>query len=125
MNTTTTIISQENLSASREACQQIKEYWLSQGRTPWAFVDTYGRQQNEADSERIQRNAPGGGLQPDKPGGGRRRDCSQHLRCPGTRRATGLWKCGGLNPHSSAAIRVRKIFLCGCMMGPGACSQPD
>ena len=53
MERKTAEISPELLRAQREICEKIKEYWLAQGVTPRAFVDTYGCQQNEADSERI------------------------------------------------------------------------
>ena len=41
------------LEKEAAVCGQIKALWASRGRTPRAFVDTYGCQQNEADSERI------------------------------------------------------------------------
>ena len=49
----TTVIPQEDLRRQQEFCQKIREYWQGQGITPVAFVDTYGCQQNEADSEQI------------------------------------------------------------------------
>ena len=53
MNNKTTVISDEQLQKQAAACAEIQDYWLAQGITPRAFVDTYGCQQNEADSERI------------------------------------------------------------------------
>ena len=53
MEKKTTIISQEALSKQLSFCHQISEYWRSQAITPLAYVETYGCQQNEADSERI------------------------------------------------------------------------
>ena len=53
MEQRTTVISESDLRHQREICQTIKEYWQARGVTPKAFVDTYGCQQNEADSERI------------------------------------------------------------------------
>ena len=47
------VIPQEALEKEAAVCEQIKALWASRGRTPRAFVDTYGCQQNEADSERI------------------------------------------------------------------------
>lgn len=47
------VIPQEALEKEAAVCGQIKALWASRGRTPRAFVDTYGCQQNEADSERI------------------------------------------------------------------------
>ena len=49
----TVTISQEALQAQREICQQIQSYWQSRRQEPLAWVDTYGCQQNENDSERI------------------------------------------------------------------------
>ena len=53
MERKTVVIAQSDLERQKAVCEQIREYWLAQGRTPLAFVDTYGCQQNEADSERI------------------------------------------------------------------------
>ena len=53
MERQTTVISQEELNRQSAICHEIASYWNTQGRTPLAFVDTYGCQQNEADSERI------------------------------------------------------------------------
>ena len=44
------VIAQEALEKEAAVCEQIKALWASRGRTPRAFVDTYGWQQNEADS---------------------------------------------------------------------------
>ena len=53
MERKTTVITPEQLRRQQAFCQEIRAYWAQQGRTPTAFVDTYGCQQNEADSERI------------------------------------------------------------------------
>ena len=53
MNTKTTVISREQLDAQLAFCSRIAAYWHQAGRTPTAYVETYGCQQNEADSERI------------------------------------------------------------------------
>ena len=39
-------------------CDQVQAYWHGWGRRPLAYVETYGRQQNEADSERIRGRSP-------------------------------------------------------------------
>ena len=52
MERKTVVIAQSDLERQKAVCEQIREYWLAQGRTPLAFVDTYGCQQNEADSEK-------------------------------------------------------------------------
>ena len=51
MNTKTTVISQAELDAQFACCDKIAAYWQTKGRTPTAYVETYGCQQNEADSE--------------------------------------------------------------------------
>ena len=53
MASKTTVISQEALNAQLAFCSKINEYWRSQAITPLAYVETYGCQQNEADSEKI------------------------------------------------------------------------
>ena len=53
MNTKTTVISQEALQQQFIFCEKIRALWHSKNITPKAYVETYGCQQNEADSERI------------------------------------------------------------------------
>ena len=53
MNTKTTVISQEALDAQFACCDKIAAYWKNRGVTPVAYVETYGCQQNEADSEKL------------------------------------------------------------------------
>ena len=53
MADTTKIITQEELNIQKEYGEKVKAYWQAQGRTPTAWTDTYGCQQNEADSERM------------------------------------------------------------------------
>ncbi len=49
----TVTIPPEALAAQGEICQQIAQYWQARRQEPLAWVDTYGCQQNENDSERI------------------------------------------------------------------------
>ena len=53
LDTKTTVISREALQAQEAICQEIRDLWAARGITPRAYVDTYGCQQNEADSEKI------------------------------------------------------------------------
>ena len=53
MNTKTTVITPEQLQEQFAFCDRIAAFWSRQGRTPTAYVETYGCQQNEADSEKI------------------------------------------------------------------------
>jgi tRNA-2-methylthio-N6-dimethylallyladenosine synthase len=49
----TEIITQQQLKEQAEYADKVRAYWLSQGVQPRAYIDTYGCQQNEADSERM------------------------------------------------------------------------
>ena len=53
MERTTTIIPQADVERQLGYCEQIAALTAQWGEQPLAFVDTYGCQQNEADSERI------------------------------------------------------------------------
>ncbi len=53
MERTTTVISQADIDRQLELCRQTAELTAGLPTPPLAFVDTYGCQQNEADSERI------------------------------------------------------------------------
>ena len=53
MERTTTVISQADIDRQLELCRQTAELTARLPTPPLAFVDTYGCQQNEADSERI------------------------------------------------------------------------
>ena len=47
------MVPQEALEEQRDYCRRVRAFSLDAPETPLAFVDTYGCQQNEADSERI------------------------------------------------------------------------
>ena len=53
MERTTTVISQADIQRQLEFCRQTADLTAQLPTLPLAFVDTYGCQQNEADSERI------------------------------------------------------------------------
>ena len=53
MSKQTTVIHPDQLAVQFGFCDKIASYWHNQGRTPTAYVETYGCQQNEADSEKI------------------------------------------------------------------------
>ena len=53
MDTKTTVIAQSQLDSQFAFCDQIAALWQQAGRTPTAYVETYGCQQNEADSEKL------------------------------------------------------------------------
>ena len=49
----TTVISPKQVQEQLEHCRQVARLTTQWDEPPLAFVDTYGCQQNEADSERI------------------------------------------------------------------------
>mgnify|MGYP000756140685 FL=1 len=53
MERITTTIPQAEVDRQLQYCREIARMNADRGETPLAFVDTYGCQQNEADSERI------------------------------------------------------------------------
>ena len=53
MNRQTTRISPADVDRQRDFCQKLHERFAARPSAPLAFVDTYGCQQNEADSERL------------------------------------------------------------------------
>ncbi len=53
MERTTTVISPQDIEAQLEHCRAVAQLTQQWPEQPLAFVDTYGCQQNEADSERI------------------------------------------------------------------------
>ena len=116
MEQRTTVIPESDLRHQREICQMIKEYWQARGITPKAFVDTYGCQQNEADSERIRGMlADCGYAMTDTEEGADvivLNTCA--IREHAEQRVFG--NVGAL-VHTKRRHEGQKIFLCGCMMG--------
>ena len=53
MQRNTTVISPEQVQHQLELCRQVARLTAQWPQKPLAFVDTYGCQQNEADSERL------------------------------------------------------------------------
>jgi len=112
----TTEIPQEQLRKQQEICREIKEYWTDQGITPVAFVDTYGCQQNEADSERIRGMLAecGYGMTDREEGADVIVLNTCAIREHAEQRVFG--NVGALT-HTKRRHPRQKIFLCGCMMG--------
>lgn len=110
------VIAQEALEKEAAVCEQIKALWASRGRTPRAFVDTYGCQQNEADSERIRGMLRASGYEiADTEEGA---DCIVINTCAIREHAeTRVYGNVGALVHTKARHPEQKIFLCGCMMG--------
>ena len=116
MNTKTTVISQEQLDQQLAYCNKIAAYWHQQARTPKAYVETYGCQQNEADSERIRGMLVESGYQICNEAEGAdvvvMNTCA--IRENANQRVFG--NLGALT-HTKRRHPAQKIFLCGCMAG--------
>ena len=116
MNTKTTVISQEALQQQLAYCGKINALWRSQGHTPLAYVETYGCQQNEADSERIRGILIESGYSITDSAEGAdvvvMNTCA--IREHAEQRVFG--NLGALT-HTKRRHPGQKIFLCGCMAG--------
>ena len=122
MERKTTVIAQDDLRRQQEICEQIKNGFLAQGVTPRAFVDTYGCQQNEADSERIRGmlQACGYAIVDVEEGA----DCIVINTCAIREHAeTRVYGNVGALVHTKQRHPGQKIFLCGCMMGQSQVAQ--
>ena len=116
MNTKTTVISQEQLNAQFSCCDKIAAYWQSQGIVPTAYVETYGCQQNEADSEKLRGYLTQSGYSIVQEAEGAdvviMSTCA--IREHAEQRVFG--NLGALT-HTKRRHPAQKIFLCGCMAG--------
>ncbi len=116
MNTKTTVISQEQVNDQLLFCDKISALWLAEGRTPRAYVETYGWQQNEADSERIRGMLAQSGYaivqEAEKADVVVMNTCA--IREHAEQRVFG--NLGALT-HTKRRHPSQKIFLCGCMAG--------
>ena len=116
MEKKTTVISQEALQRQLAFCNQINEYWRSRGTTPCAYVETYGCQQNEADSEKIRGLLIESGYAITDSAEGAdvvvMNTCA--IREHAEQRVFG--NLGALT-HTKRRHPGQKIFLCGCMAG--------
>ena len=122
MNTKTTLISQDQLESQFAYCDKIAVYWQAEGRTPTAYVETYGCQQNEADSEKLRGYlAQGGyGIVGDAEGADVVIMNTCAIREHANQRVFG--NLGALT-HTKRRHPEQKIFLCGCMAGQPTVSQ--
>ena len=112
----TTVISQEDMQRQLAFCNKIEAYWHAQGRTPLAYVETYGCQQNEADSEKIRGVLSESGYAITDTAEGAdvvvMNTCA--IREHAEQRVFG--NLGALT-HTKRRHPEQKIFLCGCMAG--------
>ena len=116
MNTKTTVISQAQLDAQFACCDKIARFWQEQGITPRAYVETYGCQQNEADSEKLRGYLVQSGYAIVSEAEGAdvviMNTCA--IREHAEQRVFG--NLGALT-HTKRRHPRQKIFLCGCMAG--------
>ena len=116
MGVKTTVISQEQLEAQYAFCDKIENYWHQAGRTPKAYVETYGCQQNEADSQTLRGLLSQCGYDIIQEAEGAdvviMNTCA--IREHAEQRVFG--NLGALT-HTKRRYPEQKIFLCGCMAG--------
>ncbi len=116
MKNKTTVISEEMLNEQLAFCHKIAAFWHNQNRTPLAYVETYGCQQNEADSERIRGMLveSGYGITHTAEGADVVVMNTCAIREHANQRVFG--NLGALT-HTKRRHPEQKIFLCGCMAG--------
>jgi len=116
MNTKTTVISENALNEQFQYCDKIAAYWHGLNTTPTAYVETYGCQQNEADSEKIRGYLVQSGYRIIQEAEGAdvvvMNTCA--IREHANQRVFG--NLGALT-HTKRRHPQQKIFLCGCMAG--------
>ena len=116
MGVKTTVISQEQLEAQYAFCDKVENYWHQAGRTPKAYVETYGCQQNEADSQTLRGLLSQCGYDIIQEAEGAdvviMNTCA--IREHAEQRVFG--NLGALT-HTKRRHPEQKIFLCGCMAG--------
>ena len=116
METKTTVISQAAVEQQLAYCHKIRNLWMERCVVPTAYVETYGCQQNEADSERIRGLLIEAGYAiTDSPEGAYvvvMNTCA--IREHAQQRVFG--NLGALT-HTKHRHPAQKIFLCGCMAG--------
>ena len=116
MSKKTTVISQEELDRQLAFCDKIHRYWKEQNIAPKAYVETYGCQQNEADSEKIRGVLCESGYQicdsAENADVVVMNTCA--IREHAEQRVFG--NLGALT-HTKRRHPRQKIFLCGCMAG--------
>ena len=116
MKEKTTVISQQQLQSQLAYCNEINHFWHEQGITPLAYVETYGCQQNEADSEKLRGFLTQSGYSIVKEAEGAdvviMNTCA--IRDHAEQRLIG--NLGALT-HTKRRHPAQKIFMYGCMAG--------
>ena len=116
MSKQTTVITEDQLALQFDYCDKIAAYWRELNTTPTAYVETYGCQQNEADSEKIRGYLAQGGYRiiGDAEGADVVVMNTCAIREHAEQRVFG--NLGALT-HTKRRHPAQKIFLCGCMAG--------
>ena len=116
MNTKTTVISQEQLQEQLAFCHKVNAIFKERGITPKAYVETYGCQQNEADSEKLRGilSECGYAITDTAEGADAVVMNTCAIREHAEQRVFG--NLGALT-HVKRRHPEQKIFLCGCMAG--------
>ena len=116
MSNKTTVISKEELQKQLDLCNHIAAFWHEKNIVPKAYVETYGCQQNEADSEKIRGMLMEAGYSITDTAEGAdvvvMNTCA--IREHAEQRVFG--NLGALT-HTKRRHSSQKIFLCGCMAG--------
>jgi len=116
MSKQTTVITESQLALQFDFCDKIAAYWRDLHTTPTAYVETYGCQQNEADSEKIRGYLAMSGYRivGDAEGADVVVMNTCAIREHAEQRVFG--NLGALT-HTKRRHPEQKIFLCGCMAG--------
>ncbi len=116
MSNKTAVISQEQLQQQFAYCDKIYAHWQEKATIPTAYVETYGCQQNEADSEKLRGYLSQCGYAMADAAEGAdvvvMNTCA--IREHAEQRVFG--NLGALT-HTKRRHPEQKIFLCGCMAG--------
>ncbi|MBQ8238859.1 MAG: tRNA (N6-isopentenyl adenosine(37)-C2)-methylthiotransferase MiaB [Oscillospiraceae bacterium] len=122
MNTKTTVITEAQLASQFAYCDKIAAWWHETETTPTAYVETYGCQQNEADSEKLRGYLVQSGYAIVREAEGAdvvvMNTCA--IREHAEQRVFG--NLGALT-HTKRRHPGQKIFLCGCMAGETKVSE--
>ncbi len=116
MNTKTTTISPGELEQQFAFCDRIARLWQEKNTVPSAYIETYGCQQNEADSEKLRGYLAqcGYGITDTAEGADVVVMNTCAIREHAEQRVFG--NLGALT-HTKRRHPEQKIFLCGCMAG--------
>ena len=122
MNTKTTVITDSQLAGQFACCDKIAAYWHDQNITPTAYVETYGCQQNEADSEKLRGYLTQSGYS--IVGTAEGADVVVLNTCAIREHAEQrVFGALGELTHTKQRHPRQKIFLCGCMGGETKVSE--